>query len=329
MLETTRPEIRHARVPSLVYNALVRTARLQNYRPTAWAWQWLWQASSGLFTSPVQTKLHGRTVLLNYGNTYPVNCRRHPLLNAALIEVVYQVFSTRNLPIAVVDVGAATGDTLLLLQERCPKMIDRFYCIDGDPEFFGYLRHNLRHLTNGTLLMALLSSEHGHVGELVRIHAGTASAQGKATVPAMTLDEVLLPLKLSRLDVLKSDVDGYDGKALRGATTLLRTFRPAVVFEWHPILCQQTSNPWTDHFEALEACGYSVYLWFTKFGHFSHFMFGYDKPGVGALAELCLRNNHGTDWHYDVVALHSSSALSYTSLAELMFARAARLKGAS
>jgi FkbM family methyltransferase len=249
-------------------------------------------------------------------------------LNAPLIEVVFQAFSTCNSPIAVVDVGAATGDTVLLLQERCPRMIDRFYCIDGDPEFFAYLRHNLRHLTNGTLLMALLSSDHGNVRELVRIHGGTASAQGKATVPATTLDAVLLPLELSRLDVLKSDVDSYDGKVLRGATTLLHTFRPAVVFEWHPILCQQTSNPWTDHFEILEACGYSVYLWFAKFGTFSHFMFGYDKPIVDALAELCLRNNHGHDWHYDVVALHSRSALSYMSLAELKFARAASLRGA-
>ncbi len=322
-------DIRPRLLSSLMYNLLVRTVRLQRYTLTEPWWSWLWHTTSHLISCPVMTKIHGRTVRLNYGNTYPVNCRLFQSLNSPIVELVYQSYTTLGSPIVFVDIGAAIGDTLLLLEQRGPRMIERFYCIDGDPEFFRYLRHNLRDFANGTLLFALLSSHSGTIPELVRIHPGTASAQGKASAPATTLDALLLPQQLSRLDVLKIDVDGYDGKVLRGATTVLRTFRPAVVFEWHPIACQQTLNPWTDHFEALGACGYSIYLWFTKFGHFSHFMIGFEKAAVDALAELCLRNVHTDDWHYDVIALHSTSALSHMALAELAFAKTTSQRGAS
>jgi FkbM family methyltransferase len=314
----TRPHL----LSSLMYNFLLRTVGLQRHALTASSWRWLWHATSHRISCPVVTKIHGKAVILNYGNTYPVNYRLFKSLNSPIVELVYQSYTTLGSPIIFVDIGAAIGDTILLLEQRCPRMIERFYCIDGDPEFFRYLGTNLGHLANGTLLFALLSSHPGSAPGLVRIHGGTASAQGKASAPATTLDALLLPQQLPRLDVLKCDVDGYDGKVLRGAMAVLRTFRPAVVFEWHPILCQQTANPWTDHFEVLEASGYSAYLWFTKFGHFSHFMIGYEKAAVDALAELTLRNVHETDWHYDVVALHSTSALSRMALAELAFAKA-------
>ena len=312
--------VRTGRMASLVYNALVKSVRLQNSKHTAWLWHRLWLETTARFTSPVRTTIHGHTVAMDFGNPYPVNIRRFHHLNNPLVELVQKAHTVTKRPITFVDIGAATGDTILLLHERCRNMIDEFYCIDGDPEFFRYLQQNLRHFREGTLLFATLSSDTGTAPELVRIHGGTASAQGTAMVDATTLDAVLLARNLDRLDVLKSDVDGYDGRVLRGAPGVLTKYRPAVIFEWHPILCERTSNSWHDPFESLEACGYTTFIWYTKFGDFSHFVCRYDRAAVERLARLCLRDI-ADDRHYDVIALHSTSPLSPEELAELRFAR--------
>ncbi len=122
---------------------------------------------------------------------------------------------------------------------------------------------------------------------------------------------------MGAVDVLKIDVDGFDGQVLRGADRILSRDRPAVIFEWHPILCERTSNNWTDHFEALKFKGYEQFVWFTKYGEFSHFMCGYDPTNVAMLAELCLNSESYDDLHFDVVALPPGSVTSPQALADL------------
>jgi len=49
-----------------------------------------------------------------------------------------------------------------------------------------------------------------------------------------TLDTLVAQAQLSRVDLIKLDVDGYEGKVLRGAEHVLDTWRPAIVFEISP-----------------------------------------------------------------------------------------------
>ena len=92
-------------------------------------------------------------------------------------------------------------------------------------------------------------------------------------------------------------------------------------FEWAPISCQQTGNNFTDHFEILKEYGYTKFVWFNKYGDFSHYTEGYDKISTNMLAELCLRDRAYIDWHYDVISLHESSTISPIALAELAFSK--------
>jgi predicted O-methyltransferase YrrM len=41
--------------------------------------------------------------------------------------------------VVIVDVGSAIGDTNLLLIRNLPDAIQKFYCIEGNSEFFTYL----------------------------------------------------------------------------------------------------------------------------------------------------------------------------------------------
>jgi FkbM family methyltransferase len=316
------PETRwHNSLASLIYSVLLRTVWLDNHRHTTKLWQKAWRRTCNLFSCSVRTRIHSRPVILNYGHTYPVYSRKFSTLNNPLIELVYQSYSSKGEAITFLDVGANIGDSVLLLDSNCPNMMKGFCCIEGDPEFFGYLQANLRFLDNGIFVSALLSATDGTAKELIRTQGGTSSAQGAKRIQTTTLDAILSNLHLAHFDVIKIDVEGLDGQVIRGAKEFLQSQRPALIFEWHPILCSKTGNSWTDHFQALTDYGYTRFVWFTKFGCFSHFTRSCDSESIDALARLCLQSQVLYDWHYDVIALHNDSPISDVALADLGFAR--------
>jgi FkbM family methyltransferase len=314
------------RSSSLIYNTFLRTIDFENNKYLSGLWQKAWDKSCSYFSGPIETVVHGYNVILNYGYSYPIFSRRFSSYNSPLVELIYQAYSTRKLPVKFIDVGAAIGDTVLLIYSNCPDMVENFCCIDGDKEFFEYLQHNLGGFKEGKLVLSMLSESETSAKQLVRTHRGTASAQGAVEVPARPLDSIVEELGWQEVDVLKIDVDGFDGKVLRGAMQTLQKYHPAVIFEWHPILCKETSNDWVQHFSTLEACGYQKFVWFTKYGDFSHFMTGFDRESINNMSEICFRNQHECDWHYDVVALHQDSSIDYINLAELSFAKARKSK---
>ena len=306
---------------SLSYNLLLKCSWLQQIPYLAPAWQFAWNKGCQSFSGPVRTTIHGRKALVNYGHTYPLTSRRCRTFNNPVVELVFQSYSVEKRPITLVDVGANVGDTILLLEANCPGMVGDFFCVDADPGFFACLVNNLGELGRGKLLLALLSSTAGSEKSLIRTHAGTASSQGVGSICSTTLDSLLLDALGSGIDVVKTDVDGLDGKVLMGAQGILRNHRPAVIFEWHPLACRGTGNNWTDHFDVLEQCGYEHFVWYTKYGEFSHYSGRGGRANLEMLADLCLRSKFYQDWHYDVIALPSRYLPCRLPLAELAYAR--------
>lgn len=305
---------------SLLFNLLARTTRRRAQFPYSLFWDRLYRRTRN-WTMPVTTTIHNRAVAVSFNYSYPIFSRQFPELNNPLVELVHQTFLTLGRPLRVVDIGAAIGDTVLLIEANCPAMVEEYVCVDGDAEFFSYLEHNLSPLGKCRCLLQLLSSAHRSERSLVRTHGGTASAQGAATAEALSLDEVFAQHRFGAIDVVKIDVDGFDGEVLAGAGEILRAQQPTVIFEWHPALCAATGNAPFRAFAALQAAGYEQTVWFTKFGGFSHFGDTTVTDGVKRLQELCLRSQHAPDWHYDVVALPANSRLDRVALAEMVFAR--------
>jgi len=316
-------DISYNKKASFYYNNLIKLYLLSEKSSYfSKIWEKKWQEGLVKFSGQsILTKIHGYDVIANYGFTYPYFMRRFKTLNNPIVELAYQTNLVKKKTITIIDIGASIGDTILLLQSNCQDMINEFYCIDGDEEFFKYLENNLSQFKNGTFIKALLSDKVEKSKELVRIHSGTASAQGEVSTQSQTLDTVLQISNLKQLDMLKIDVDGYDGKILKGATQLLKKFNPSVIFEWHPILCRNTGNNGSDHFEALINSGYNRFIWYTKFGTFSHFMTGYDRESIKLLEEICFNNKYNYDWHYDIIALHETSLISPIKLAEAEFSK--------
>jgi FkbM family methyltransferase len=282
----------------------------------------LMKIKSTSYTGPINSVIHGYNVIHNNGYAYPFTARTFRTFNNPLLQLVYSTHSSMPRKLVVLDIGAAIGDTALFLLSNCGVAIDKIFCIDGDNEFFGYLSLNSIHDAKIKPVHCFLSDDFKQENSLIRIHASTASSQGASYVDAVTLDYLVFErLKLMYCDVVKIDVDGFDGIVLKGAQKTLSVFKPSVIFEWHPILYNQTQNDYFLPFNILSGLGYEKFVWFNKYGEFSHFNFINDFSNLKYFVDLCLRGNFENDWHYDVVAFHKDSHVDLVEFAELEFAK--------
>lgn len=297
---------------SIAYSVLVRSS---GARESGGVSGRVWRRAYGALTARwgeeiVETTIHGRRGVINFANPYQVFEHTVPNYNAPQVEVVLLANELLGRKVHVIDVGSSLGDTAMLLMQRCHNAIKRIDCIDGDTRFFPLLQRNV----DGTIAvphLLMLSDEEQVAPELVRTqHEGTASAVGPRTVHAYRLDQ-----KFDHADVIKVDVDGFDGTVLAGATKLLAK-HPIVLFEWHPLLCEHVGADWRLPFRVLADSGYNRFVLFTKFGDFSQVFYGVDWQRLDQLADLCLHSESLVDWHYDVVALRDLDD-QLTSLAGL------------
>lgn len=264
-------------------------------------------------------RLHGRSVWINGGSPYPFILHNFPWFNAPLIELCHQVAASLEKPISIVDVGASVGDSVLLLKERCSSLISQVVCLEGDPEAFDLLRHNVSAYPEVTCVQALLARDSSLTRSLVRHHPGTAAGFGDDQVPARALDSIPSTQGVP-VHLLKIDVDGSDGEVLWGARQLLRKMQPAVIFEWHPRLIQRAGNPLDTAFSALSTCGYNRYVWFHNTGKFSHVSSTPDATALTAAMDQLAKAPPSADAHFDIVALPDSSPLREMDLAGLTHA---------
>jgi FkbM family methyltransferase len=93
-------------------------------------------------------------------------------------------------------------------------------------------------------------------GETHAVHGGAALS---SSASASTLDALVEELRLTRLDVIKLDVDGHEIAVLQGASGALARFTPAIVFELAPHCLEENGERPERLLDLLEAHGYVLY----------------------------------------------------------------------
>ena len=132
----------------------------------------------------------------------------------------------------IVDVGANIGYYTLLLK-RFTGASGSVIAIEPSPENVPELRLNVEcnKLQNVQILEAAVGARAGAVSLLKGINSGVVSRdKGSYEVPIRFLDEILT----ERVDMLKIDVEGYEGFVLEGARTIIKRDRPLIFLEFHP-----------------------------------------------------------------------------------------------
>jgi FkbM family methyltransferase len=151
----------------------------------------------------------------------------------------------------VLDVGANIGLYSVVAAQRIGDS-GIVYAFEPVPENVAYLRKNLE--LNGVAdRVAVQEVAVGEAdGELeiflsdrqIGTHSAAKATIGVGTsvkVPMRSVDAFVANSGISHIDVVKVDVEGYDGQVLQGALQTLRRHKPVLFIEYSPSL--------------LEACG--------------------------------------------------------------------------
>lgn len=170
----------------------------------------------------------------------------------------------------VVDVGGNIGTTALAFAAVAAR--GRVHVFEPSAEMLPVLRRNveLSRAENVTIHTCGLGDEpaRGHLRMAIAGNPGSAffvaqgsapsdaAAAGGAEIEVRRLDDVLATT--DRLDFLKIDVEGYELRVLRGASELLRRFRPAVLFEVNEAALQRAGTSGREVCELLIAHGYRL-----------------------------------------------------------------------
>ncbi|HYZ34235.1 MAG TPA: FkbM family methyltransferase [Crenalkalicoccus sp.] len=155
------------------------------------------------------------------------------------------------------DVGANLGLTAIAFAALAPQ--GRVIAVEPAPRTFAALRANLaangldgRVAAEGVALAAApgevafhAEPDHSAGAKLVSDRALDRARLAPETVRAETLDALVARHGLGRLDLIKVDVEGFEGDVLDGAAATLARFRPACIVEFNAwtLLCNRDANP--------------------------------------------------------------------------------------
>ncbi len=182
---------------------------------------------------PVRHRYANFTILLPAEHLLPVYQREHPRYDRFLPHLVGALRTDST----IIDVGANCGDTLAAMVERNQQAT--YVCIEPDAGFFAYLQINIARMQSslGQLSVHVVQSLVGKsVGDVTLAGSGgsrhaVAADAVAAGHSSATLDSILAALPPLSIDLLKSDVDGFDFDVIDSAEALLNTQHPMLFFE--------------------------------------------------------------------------------------------------
>jgi FkbM family methyltransferase len=146
----------------------------------------------------------------------------------------------------VVDVGANIGYYSLLLASRIGEK-GRLYAIEPDPTNRAILELNIKanNIRNIIVLDCAITAEVGNVDLYLSeknfgdhrlcLDKNETQARSKISVRAETLDHLFSDVyKEDKINLIKIDTQGHEPFVVIGATKIIQTHKPALLFEYWP-----------------------------------------------------------------------------------------------
>jgi FkbM family methyltransferase len=213
---------------------------------------------------PLQLRVHGATVVLN---------PKDPVVSGALTFGVYEKAETAFFlkacrpGMTFLDIGANVGYYTALAISRIGT--GRIIALEPDPESFCYLQRTVAAngtsnstcirkgaaSHNGILTLFASTSNRGDNRLYANEFAGTA-----VQVEVTTLDGLLEELNIPSVDLVKIDVQGYEGHVLEGMEKILRQPRGLILLmEFWPFGLQSAGSDAYEVLQYLEQAGLRLF----------------------------------------------------------------------
>ena len=173
----------------------------------------------------------------------------------------------------VFDVGAHAGQYAKLFARLARR--GRIYAIEPQSYARRILRAAIRfnRLRNVEILPLALGAAPGTATLTIPVkasgsygfglaHLGPHTRAGSAeteTIEVTTLDALATTLRLTRLDFIKADIEGWEQAMLEGGRATLARFRPALLIEINAAHLQRAGGSAAAVWQMLTALGYSAY----------------------------------------------------------------------
>lgn len=191
--------------------------------------------------------------------------------------------------LVIAEVGSNIGASLAQMISVRPSA--RFVCFEPAERFRSALVRNIaeNHWDNVTVEESLVGSR----AETVRLFTNTSTASvakrhygshvflDASLRDVITLDDYFR--NADRLDLIKSDTDGFDFDVLLGASKVLSRLAPVLYFEFAPFLARNVGREGSEILAFLERLGYGRFLVFAQAGEL--LLLTDDSADVIALAE--------------------------------------------
>jgi FkbM family methyltransferase len=226
----------------------------------------------------------------------------------------------RSDDLVIMDVGANVGDSALLILD---EISCRIVCVEGDPEWLGFLEQNVGARPEVVIAPVLISGAgEEQLVSIVHADAGTSQVvpaasrgSGVRTVPVGQL--INSYPELERVRLVKSDTDGFDVELVRAYARAFAASRPVLFFEYDPRATRIVTPgvvP-SELFDDLAELGYSHAVVWTNGGH----VIGSSSVrGLTARSRVLedARTGLGYDF-WDVAVAHADDADGIAALTEL------------
>ncbi len=171
----------------------------------------------------------------------------------------------------VIDVGANVGDTLM----NFAKSVGEEGLVFGfEPD-----KNNFRRLTKnislndsiknmmayniglgdeeGEYLIKMNETEPGNAGSKRIIGASKSDSPNEMKVIVKKLDDYMEHLKVTKVDFIKMDIEGFELKALKGAIGTIKKYKPMLFLELHDVKLREQGSDGNQLLNFLEDLGYS------------------------------------------------------------------------
>lgn len=208
--------------------------------------------------------------------------------------------------LAVIDIGANIGDSIAVIRRGADAPV---LCVEGNPVFLKTLRLNASRFGRVSVAENYVGEKEGSLMAEDRMLGGTSHiAEGgsrEIKVKPLSLIAAGYP-GFEAAKLVKIDTDGFDCKIIRGSADFLAAARPAVFFEYDPLLLARQNDEGLSVFAALRGAGYSSALVYDNLGHF---MLSLELSEERLLTELHAHfYSYRGDRFGDICAFHSEDA---------------------
>ena len=221
-----------------------------------------------LFRDPlVEIDVFGTRLAIPLSHALPRYLKMFPYYASNLGRLA-AVIKEKYAGLSVIDIGANIGDSAAAIRHGADAPV---LCVEGNPFFLKVLKLNAGRFRRVSVAESYVGDANSSLLAEDRAANGTSriSPGGGREIKIRLLSGILGDHQDFRTaKLVKIDTDGFDCKIIRGSADFLTAARPAVFFEYDPLLLSRQDDDGLSVFDALRGLGYDSALVYDNLGHF-------------------------------------------------------------